>query len=558
MADNPVEKLVGNGSGTAAAPAPGLPGYTGDSSGPPPPAFVAASDGDTFRNLGSSGLRQYGGYVRDEYLPQLLGTLRSMRIYREMGDNSPVIAGLLFAIRGVMRKVQWRVNCSDDSPAAKEAEEFVWSCMHDMTDTWENFINEALSMLQYGFATHEINYKRRLGPKDESNLDARGQMMPGSKYDDGKIGWRSLPLRGQDSVQKWFFDDESRILGMTQQPPQGSTIDIPIQKLLLFRPSSYKGNPEGHAIIRPAYRPWYFMKRLEEQEAILFERMGGVPVIRLPSSVINAAQGEGPTAAQAKKVMAQYEAVGRNVRVDEQMYVILPSDMQPAKDGGPSASPLYDFKLETPQGGQRSTNADQAIVRYANQVLMSVMADFLTLGHEARGTQSLAVSKIDLFMQACEGWLDGLAAVANRHALPRLFYLNADDPELIPEIKPDMATQIDPNALGNLVLHLGQAGMPLFPDPALEDWIRDNMGMPPLPEEDPEAPRPPAFMPLPGTPGGVPAHGDTAPPMPAPGTPEHAALLQQVKMIQKAWGDMGRERERKRRKGTVRNARLKR
>jgi hypothetical protein len=551
MADDaPVTKLTGNGA------TPGLPGYTGDSSGPVPPSFAfAGTEGETFRNIGSSGLRQSGGYVRDEYLSQLLGTPRAMRIYREMGDNSPIIAGLLFAIRGVMRKVQWRVNPSDDSPKAKEAEEFVSSCKDDMSDTWDNFINEALSMLQYGFALHEINYKRRLGPKNESDRDENGRSIPGSRYDDGKIGWRSLPLRGQDSVQRWYFDDEACILGVQQQPWQGSAIDIPIEKLLLFRPSSYKGNPEGHAIIRAAYRPWYFIKRLEEQEGILFERMGGIPVLRIPSAVINAAQGEGPAAAAAQQVMRAYESIGRNTRIDEQMYILLPSDMQPAAGGGPSAAPQYDFKLETPQGGNRSTTADASITRYANQILMSVMADFLTLGHEARGTQSLAVSKIDLFMQACEGWLDGVASVINRHALRRLWYLNADDVDMLPEIKPDMATQLDPNSLGNLLLHLSQAGMPMFPDPALEDWVRDNMGMPLLPEEDPTAPRPPPFMPLPGQPGGPPAHGDTAPPMPMPGTPEHAALMQQVKMMQKVWGDLGKERERKRRRETTRNAR---
>jgi hypothetical protein len=365
MADKPVEKLTGNGGTAYPAAVPGLPGYTGDSSGPPPPAFAAASDAATFKNFGSTGLRQSGGFVRDEYLPDLLGTLRAMRIYREMGDNSPIIAGLLFAIRGVMRKVQWRVNACDDSPAAKEAETFVDTAMHDMSDTWENFVNEALSMLQYGFAPHEINYKRRLGPKTEADLDANGRPIPGSKFDDGKIGWRSLPLRGQDSVHKWFFNDEGRVTGLTQQPWQGSLIDIPIEKLLLFRPSSYKGNPEGHAIIRAAYRPWYFVKRLEEQEAIMFERMGGVPVIRVPTALINAANGDGPDGSAAKRVLAQYEAIGRNLRIDEQMYVLLPSDMQPAAGGGPSAAPQYDFKLETPQGGQRSTTADTSITRYA-------------------------------------------------------------------------------------------------------------------------------------------------------------------------------------------------
>jgi hypothetical protein len=335
---------------------------------------------------------------------------------------------------------------------------------------------------------------RVLRPRDQLQAPARAEgreqtstrtagRSRARKFDDGKIGWRSLPIRGQDSVQKWFFDDEGRITGVTQQPPQGSTIDIPIQKLMLFRPSSYKGNPEGHSIIRVGLPAVVLLKRLEEQEAILFERMGGIPVLRVPSALINAAQGDRPDAQAAQATMRRYEAIGRNVRIQEQMYVTLPSDMQPAADGGPSSSPLYDFKLETPSGGNRSTTADTAIIRYANQMLMSVMADFLTLGHEARGTQSLAVSKIELFMQACEAWLNAIAAVLNRNGLPRLFYLNADDPDTIPEVKPDMATQIEPNALGNLILHLSQAGMPLFPDPQLEDWVRDNMGMPRFPRK---------------------------------------------------------------------------
>lgn len=526
----------------ALAPPPGMPPYTGDSSGAVPASF-AADAGDTFRNIGSSGLKQFGGYVREEFLPFLNGP-RGMAVYREMGDNSPIVAGLLFAIRAVMRKVQWRVEPADDSPRAQEARDFYESCMHDMSDTWEHFINEALSMLQYGYSPHEINYKRRLGPQlDEARAVASGeQKKVGSRFDDGKIGWRSLPLRGQDTIQKWYFDEESRILGLQQIPWQGSMIDIPIEKLMLFRPSSYKGNPEGRAIIRPAYRPWYFTKRLEEQEAILFERMGGIPVIRVPGSIISQAK-----AGQADAIAAleTYKKIGKATRIDEQMYVLIPSDMHPGPNG-PSSQPLYDFKLETPQSGSRSTTADTTITRHNNTILMSVMADFLTLGHEARGTQSLAVSKIDLFLQACEGFLDGIASVINRHGLPRLCYLNADDIDMLPTFEPDMASQLDPAGLGQLLLQCSQAGMPLFPDPNLENWVRDNMGMPALPEEDPDTPRPPPFMPLPGTSGGPPGHTDADVPMPKPGTPEHAALMQQVKLFQKAARELGAERMRKR------------
>jgi hypothetical protein len=37
---------------------------------------------------------------------------------------------------------------------------------------------------------------------------------------------------------------------------------------------------------------------------------------------------------------------------------------------------------------------DKTITRYNTSIMTSVLADFLTLGHEARGTQSLAVTKV--------------------------------------------------------------------------------------------------------------------------------------------------------------------
>jgi hypothetical protein len=61
---------------------------------------------------------------------------------------------------------------------------------------------------------------------------------------------------------------------------------------------------------------------------------------------------------------------------------------------------MFEFKLETPQSGRQNLDANTSIARYKIDMLTSVLCDFLTLGHEARGTQSLAVTKVDLFMQS--------------------------------------------------------------------------------------------------------------------------------------------------------------
>lgn len=450
------------------------PNMSGSSFGPTP----EMTSGMTYREVGSAGLRAFSGWVREEFLTQLQGRQGAQK-YREMMDNSPIIGALMTAIVSTMRKVEWRTNPADDSPEAQEAADFVDSCRADMSQTWEETIVEDLSMLGYGFAPKEIVYKRRLG-RDPGN-DSEGVPLGKSDYEDGLIGWRKMPIRGQDTILKWFFDPNGEIKGMTQQPWTGSIVDIPIEKMLLFRPSQHKDNPEGRSILRSSYVPYYFVKRMQEQEAILGERMGGLPMVKVPSTLIQAAVAGDPKATAA---MAAYKRMATNVRIDEQMGIILPSDMWMGPNGA-SASPQYSFELVTPQGGRgTAVNFDTSILRYNTSMLTSVLADFLTMGHEARGAQNLGETKIDLFYQAIEGYLNSNAAIYNRHAIPRLWRLNGLDMDLMPEIEPDLAVRVDLDVLSNFVLRLSQAGMPLFPDDELQSYLRDAAGLPDVADDD--------------------------------------------------------------------------
>jgi phage gp29-like protein len=100
------------------------------------------------------------------------------------------------------------------------------------------------------------------------------------------------------------------------------------------------------------------------------------------------------------------------------------------------------------------------------------------MGHDARGAQNLGETKLDMFMEAVEGWLNSVAAVLNRVLLPRLWKLNAFNPDLMPEYVPDTAQRLDLDVLSAFMLRLAQAGMPLFPDQELESYIRDAAGLP--------------------------------------------------------------------------------
>jgi phage gp29-like protein len=139
---------------------------------------------------------------------------------------------------------------------------------------------------------------------------------------------------------------------------------------------------------------------------------------------------------------------------------------------------MFSYEYVVPQGGSRTTDANTPIVRHKLDILTSVLADFIQMGHTMRGAQNLADTKVDLFMQAVEGWLDDVAAIINKDGLTRLWALNGLDPALMPEFVPDMAQQIDLDILSNFILRLSQAGVQMFPDEDLEDYVRDAAGLP--------------------------------------------------------------------------------
>lgn len=454
------------------------PFATGATWGPIP----RMTGGMTFRELGQSGLRQFSGWVREEFLPQLVGRQGAQK-YREMKDNSPVIGAILFAINATMRKVEWRTVPADDSPQAAEAAEFVEGCMADMSEPWTDLIYNNLTMLPFGFAPHEIVYKFRNGNDPGVDPDSStGQDLPSSQFGDGKIGWRRMPLRSQDTVLKWFFDGNGQTMGLTQQPWIGPLIDIPIEKLLLFRASPFKNSPEGISILRNSYVSYYFSKRLQEQEAILVERFGGIPVFSIPAALMEAAaKGDGPAAA----ALAAFKNIATNVRIDEQMGIVKPSDTWVDNTGKPTNVEQYKFELVSPTMGRNGLDIDKIVTRYTVSMMTSVLADFLQLGHESRGTQSLAVSKVDMFFQAVEGFLNGMAGVYNRYAIPRLWKLNGMDLKVMPTIEPDLAQRVDLDVLSNFVLRLSQAGMPMFPNEDLQTYILDAGGLPDV--SDPRA-----------------------------------------------------------------------
>ena len=296
-----------------------------------------------------------------------------------------------------------------------------------------------------------------------------------SQYNDGRIGWRKWPIRDQSTIIRWDFDNNGGINGAYQMNPLAGTgeVFLPIEKCLLFRTTTKRNNPQGRSILRNAFVPWYFQKRIAEIEAIGIERdLAGMPVALVPPHLLS----DNATAQETQALTAIKQMV-RNIRRDEQEGIVFPLAYDPD-----TKQLAYDLKLLT-SGGRRQFDTNAIIARYDARIAMSVLADFILLGHDQVGTQALSVSKIQLFSDALDTWVTGIADVINTHAIPRLMKLNGVDAQYWPKVDYDSPRQVDLLAIADYVQKLAGVGA-ILPDEALGEHLRDIAG---LPQEEAES-----------------------------------------------------------------------
>lgn len=400
------------------------------------------------KEIGRVGQRRYGGIFYEEFLSELRGR-KGAEVFTEMSNNDETIGSILFAIEMLVRQASWNVEPGGSTAKDREAAEFVKSCMDDMQQTWIDTISEILSFLTYGWSFHEIVYKRRMGRTKDNRTS--------SKYDDGLIGWMKLPIRSQETLYQWEYDDQDNLIGMTQMPPPDfGLITIPMNKAMLFRTRSRKDNPEGRSILRTAYRSWYFKRRIQEIEGIGIERdLAGLPVITTPEGMdIWDKDDEDMNA-----IRAGLEAMVKNIRRDSTEGLVLPFG--------------YSFEL-TSTGGSRQFDTNSIIARYDTKISQTVLADFIQLGHESVGSFALSSDKTNLFSMAICAFLDIICQTFNSQGIPALIDINGDHFAGVtdyPLLTHGDIEDVDLATVATFIKDMTSIGV-IIPDESLEDYVR--------------------------------------------------------------------------------------
>ncbi len=431
------------------------------------PTLKAPSRGG---EIGTSGLIRYGDDISDEWLLAMQGT-RGVRVIREMKDNDPTIGSSLYVMDSTVRKVPWRMDRAPDHALAEEAAVFAEQCMADMSHTWQDFLGEAMSQVPFGWVLFEKVFKIRNG------RSAKGT--PSSKQSDGKLGIRKLAIRAQETCDGWAFDDEGGISGMYQvAAPLFKRVLIPIESAVLFRPQLAKNNPMGRSLLRNAYRPWFFLKRLEELEAIGIEReYVGLGKQELPLSYFDS-----NAPADKRAAILAYAKQLQQLRRNESDGMVCPTELD--KDGKPTG---FKFSLVT-SGGARAMDITAAITRHRQSIGQVLLTTFIFLGMDKVGAQALSMDLTDLFAASLGSILDSIEETFDRFVMAELMELNGYPPEAWPRWRHGDVEKADITPLANALAKLVDSGL-LTPDGTLEDYLRTEARLPEKDESEEEPER---------------------------------------------------------------------
>lgn len=327
---------------------------------------------------GQSGVSIYSGRIYgEEYNPDLVGR-RGMQVWEQMRKSDSTVKASLKAVKLPIKSAEYRIDAASEEQQDVDAQLLVQTSLFEFID-WKKFLGEGLTSLEFGFSLFEMVFEPR--------------------YVGGKLRLALVKLgfRKQLSVFAWQQQDASP--GITQLLSNGSSISIPIEKLVHIANEQEGDNYEGVSILRTAYKHWKMKDNFYKIDAVGAENQAlGIADITYPKG-----------AQQADKDRMEQWAKAR--RANEVGYIMKP-------DG-------WDVSIMDMQAPSLK-DLQPSIEHHDSKILMNVLAQFLGQGTSGSSSGSRAVSEDHsrLFIKAVKEVADNLIFAVQRTAIKTLVDLN--------------------------------------------------------------------------------------------------------------------------------------
>lgn len=388
--------------------------------------------------IGSTGTESYSGYVSEEYLETLRGSERA-KIYDKMRRSDAQIKMCLSAVKNPIKAATWEVEPWDqnDEDAKADAELVKWVLFEGMRKTWTQFVHEALSVIDHGHSVFE-------------QIDRVA-------FDHPKFGTinclTDLAFRSQKTIERFNLNRETDQLSSITQYAYGDLdrkVDIPAEFLVVFSLDKEGSNYEGISALRSVYGNYFRKNEYLKMNAI------GIEKFAIPTPVVEVPEGKeaGPQFNYLIEALESY-------MVHEKNYLTTPAGWK------------IDLKTSTydPEKVEGSIDAED------KRIVKSFLANFLELGINGFGSQSLSFDLSDFFLSALDHIALLIAEEINASVIPRIIQMNRGDRQGYPKLKHSGISDRAGVELATMLSQFSQ-GRIVTPDDVLEGHIRKRFGLP--------------------------------------------------------------------------------
>jgi SPP1 gp7 family putative phage head morphogenesis protein len=388
---------------------------------------------------GYTGTTIYAGYVQEEALTELQG-LDAVETWDEMRRGDGQIKMILSAIKNPIRSAKFAYAAKEDNEKSDKIADFLnYVLFSNEFFSFQEFLTEALTYLDFGFSVHEYFFKAH---KDKEF---------GSYHTIGGLGFRK-----QATITRWLLNPATGLYAVEQTAygdtvTNGSnTVQIPKDRVIILSNDKEGDNFEGISILRACYGPW-FRKNLDlKLKSIGNEKAAiGIPC------------GKYPKGQESTDQRSKFEAMLSNFAIHESSYLMFP-------DGYDITVTKIDFDAE---------KLMSSIQYEDSQMAKSMLLQFLELGQNGSGgAYALGADQSDIALSSFQYIGEYVGSKLNEIA-KKLVEINFGSLEDMPYLTVAGINNKAGTELANVLKTMIDARV-IRPDDTLESYIRDNYNMP--------------------------------------------------------------------------------
>lgn len=222
-----------------------------------------------FNEKGTSGLKEYSGFVAEAYNSQLYWPT-VQPLFARLRRSMPEIVMIRQAFTAWARNTSPQIDLPDDATDDdKRYQDFIYSDFENMEGGYAAFIDTLVNHVPFdGWGWWEA-----IGGKRDPEWKAPNDDWK-SEADDGLVGLRRLAWRDTSTFEGWEFDDNKKLLGMNQHDFPKQPVYLPLENSLHLTFGD-PNNPEGLSPLEAVWRLERIRYGLEVVQGIGYEHAAG-------------------------------------------------------------------------------------------------------------------------------------------------------------------------------------------------------------------------------------------------------------------------------------------